>query len=89
MTHKKEWRIRNVLQPIFERGNFWIRKDHQSFIEEFVTFPKGRFVDILDALAYTPQMLKHPMRDEDYMKWRGYNRRQARAVGQPYSVSIN
>jgi hypothetical protein len=58
MSRKKEWRIRNVLSPIFEQGRFWVQSRHQDFLGEYQTFPKGKFCDILDALAYIPQLLR-------------------------------
>jgi hypothetical protein len=85
MTRKKEWRIRNVLSPIFESGRFWIQKKFQDFIGEYTSFPKGRYCDILDAMAYTPQMLKSPRSSEVFRKMLVANRQQARHIGQPYS----
>lgn len=89
LTRKKEWRIRNVLGPIFESGKFWIQRRHQDFLGEYTTFPKGRFVDLLDALAYAPQMLKLPYSYEMNQKMLMANQRGAKQVGTPYSVRIN
>lgn len=86
MTRNKEFRIR-ALQPIFE-NRFWCRKQHQDFIAEYETFPKGRFVDILDALAYIPQMLKKPRSYEQSMAWRHLNHTQMRRINMPYSVGV-
>lgn len=89
LTRKKEWRIRNVLAPIFESGKFWIQRRHQDFLGEYTTFPKGRYVDILDALAYAPQMLRLPYSYEMNMKMLQSNQAGARGVGLPYSVRPN
>jgi hypothetical protein len=89
LTRKKEWRIRNVLAPIFESGKFFIQRRHQDFLGEYTTFPRGRYVDILDALAYTPQMIRLPYSYEMNMKMLQENQRGARLVGQPYSTPIN
>jgi len=86
VTKKKEWRIRNVLAPIFESGRFWTQRRFQDFIGEYSTFPRGKFVDILDALAYTPQMLKIPMTSQQFMGWQEFNRAQMRRVNAPYSM---
>ena len=87
MTRKKEWRIRNVLQPIFESNRFWVQRKHQDFITEYQTFPKGKFVDLLDATAYIGQMLKSAISPETEFQWRHQNSQRARLVGQPYGYS--
>ena len=94
VSRKKEWRIRSVLSPIFEAGQFWIRKgpdgvvQAQDFLGEYQAFPRSQYVDILDALAYIPQMLHHSVSYETDMKWRLLNQRMARAVNQPYSTQV-
>lgn len=85
ITRNKEWRIRNVLSPLFESGHFFIQRKHQDFIGEFTTFPKGRFCDILDALAYTPQLLKNPMSSERNRNLLLANQRAAMNVNRAYS----
>jgi len=89
LTRKKEWRIRNVLSPIFESGRFFTQKKFQDFLGEYTTFPKGRFVDILDGLAYMPQLIKTPQRYEHYIESLLANQRGAQRVNQPYSVGVN
>lgn len=89
LTRKKEWRIRNVLAPIFEAGRFHSQKKFQDFLGEYTTFPKGKFVDCLDALAYTPQLIKAPQHYEEYIKMLAANQRGARNVNMPYSARIN
>jgi hypothetical protein len=90
LTRKKEWRIRNVLAPIFENGHFHTQRKFLDFVGEYTTFPKGRYVDQLDALAYMPQMIKAPQSYESHMKSLLRNQRDARKVNQPYcAASIN
>lgn len=96
LTRKKEWRIRNVLAPIFEGGNFFARRTgpegqvkFQDFLGEYTTFPKGRFVDQLDALAYLPQLIKAPQKYESYIQSLMANQRGAQRVGQSYGVRVN
>jgi predicted phage terminase large subunit-like protein len=50
---KKEGRIR-ALQPYFERGEIFVRRDMREFLGEYESFPVGATVDIIDALAYGP-----------------------------------
>lgn len=88
MTRKKEWRIRNILSPIFESGHFYTQKKFTDFLGEFQTFPKGRFVDILDAMAYAPQLLKLPQGFLEDIKMRAMNNSLARKIRQPYSVGV-
>jgi len=89
ITRNKEWRIRNVLSPIFESGAFWCQDRHQDFIGEYTTFPKGKYCDILDAMAYAPQMLKAPLNHKEFMESLEINRKQSELVGQAYSVLPN
>jgi hypothetical protein len=89
LTRKKEWRIRNVLSPIFESGHFFTQRKFQDFLGEYTTFPKGRYVDILDGLAYLPQLIKTPQKYEHYIQSLMANQRGARNVNMPYSARIN
>lgn len=85
MTRKKEWRIRNVLSPLFEFGHVYVQRRHQDFIGEFNTFPRGKFVDLLDASAYIPQMLRHVGSRTQGMMMLQQNQEGARRVNPPYS----
>ncbi len=85
MTRKKEWRIRNVLSPLFEFGHVYVQRKHQDFIGEFNTFPRGKFVDLLDASAYIPQMLRHVTSRQQGMTMLASNQQRARLVNTPYS----
>lgn len=95
ISRKKEWRIRNVLSPVFEFGRFWMQKGangiiHQDFHAEYTTFPRGRFVDQLDALAYAPQLVKQaPMSGKQYYELLARNRQQLAQVGRPYSTVVH
>ena len=86
LTTKKEWRIRNILGPIFEFGRFFMQKKQQDFLGEFTSFPKGRYCDQLDALAYAPQLLRNPRRSELAASMLAYNKNLARQIAQPYSI---
>lgn len=89
LTRKKEWRIRNVLAPIFESYHFYTQRRFQDFLGEYTTFPKGKFVDQLDALAYLPQLIKMPQNYGQYMKQLQNNQIGARKVNQPYCSEIH
>lgn len=89
LTRKKEWRIRNVLAPIFEACRFHTQRRFQDFMGEYTTFPKGKYVDTLDALAYIPQLIKTPQKYGEYLKMLSANQRGARLVNQPYSTEVN
>jgi phage terminase large subunit-like protein len=89
MTRKKEWRIRNVLSPIFESGRFFIQRRHQDFLGEYISFPKGKFCDILDAMAYGPQMLKTPYSHERSLLLLHQNQMRARQVNRPYAHLVH
>lgn len=89
VTRKKTWRIRTALGPIFESERFWVQRKHQDFIGEYSTFPRGRFVDQLDALAYAPQLLRMPVSEEQNMSLLAANQARARLVNQPYSHRVN
>lgn len=91
-THKKIWRISNVLSPIFEGGHFWIQRNSMDFYGEYTTFSRvrqPRYMDILDALAYAPQMLRVPQSYMDNLKWRSANAALARKVNQPYGIEMH
>jgi phage terminase large subunit-like protein len=50
-----------ALQALFEEGRFYLRKDQDQLIEQYMQFPYGRKYDLLDALAYAPQILYPPL----------------------------
>lgn len=84
-SRKKEWRIRNVIAPIAERFELWIQRHQVDFTNEYQTFPKGKFVDQLDALAYAPQLVRKPLDEEAArLSLEAFNKRM-QEVGRPYS----
>jgi hypothetical protein len=85
ITTKKAWRIRNVLSPIFENGQFFVQRRMQDFIAEYQTFPRGKFVDQLDALAYIPQMLRGSVSVALHNIQLARNLSRAQQVNKPYS----
>lgn len=89
ITRKKEWRIRTVLGPIFEQGRFFVQRTQQDFIGEYQGFPKAKFVDQLDALAYAPQMLRIPMSYAQVADLIANNQRQLDQINKPYCAAMN
>jgi hypothetical protein len=89
LSKKKEFRIRTVLSPILEGHHLYAKRNQMDFLGELTTFPKGKFKDILDSLAYCPQMLKLPASYLEEVKWRAANAAGARRVNQPYSVMVH
>lgn len=85
ITRNKEFRIRNVLSPIFESNRFYTQRKFMDFRGEYTTFPRGKFCDMLDALAYVPQMLKLPQSWVEMQKWKMANAAVARKINAPYS----
>ncbi len=57
---KKDVRIA-TLEPYFQRGILYVRKDQLDLLREFDTFPRGEFKDLLDALAYQPPFWRTPV----------------------------
>lgn len=67
----KEARIRR-LQPYFEQGLIELRADMQPFVDELLSFPRGKYDDCIDALAYqldflNPSSVSVKKTDEGYM----------------------
>lgn len=46
------------LQPLFENGAVYMRKDMRALKQELLEFPVGRHDDTVDALAYILQLMK-------------------------------
>jgi hypothetical protein len=61
----KESRIRGFA-PFAEQGRLYIHRSMTDFVEEWVAFPSGRTVDILDALAYLPDIWCPPEGSDGY-----------------------
>lgn len=60
---KKDIRIRAMI-PYFERGQIYLRPWMHELIQELRRFPHGGTKDIIDSLAYIPQMLKFKRRSQ-------------------------
>jgi hypothetical protein len=89
LSRKKEWRIRNIIGPIAERNQLWVQRRHVDFVNEYQTFPKGKYVDQLDAFAYAPQLVRKPLDDAaSYVMLQEFNDRMQQ-VGKPYSYGFN
>jgi hypothetical protein len=85
LSRRKEWRIRNVIGPIAERGQLFVQRRQVDFINEYQTFPKGKYVDQLDAFAYAPQLVRKPIDEAThYDMLQAYNDRM-KEVSKPYS----
>lgn len=89
VSTRKEFRIRNVLAPIAEQGRLFVQDRQIGFINEYQTFPKGRFVDQLDAFAYAPQLVRKPMDDATHFALLAENQSQMNRLGQGYSYGYN
>lgn len=86
LSKNKEWRIRNVISPIAERGNLWLMEGTEQFYGEFVSFPHGKTKDLLDAFAYTPQMLRKATKPGVDAIMKRNNQLAASQVNRPYSI---
>ena len=86
ITTKKEWRIRNTLGPIIEFGRFFMRRRQQDVLNELITFPRGKYCDQIDAMAYIPQILRNPTNKVADAKFLRMNQMQQRQIAQPYST---
>lgn len=60
----KEARIRG-LQPYFFDRKVFVRHGMTDFLKEYMQFPVGSTRDILDALAYGPQMWTSPTSEDE------------------------
>jgi predicted phage terminase large subunit-like protein len=60
----KESRIRR-LQPMFENGAVYLKKDMHVLEDQLLRFPFSRHDDVLDALAYVPDLCYPPRTKKD------------------------
>jgi hypothetical protein len=88
LTHKKQFRIRAIVEPLAETGHLWIQKRHLDLLTEYVTFPTGRYCDQLDALAYIPQVVQTPVSRERKDEWTRANEARLSALGKSYSMRV-
>ncbi len=56
-VRKKEARIVASLQGLFQSGKYYLRKSHTEAVEELLTFPAGKFDDIIDTMASAEQII--------------------------------
>lgn len=61
----KEERIRALLGTAFSEGRVYIHSSQTDFINEYLHFPMGRTVDLLDAFAYASMLWASGTTDED------------------------
>lgn len=59
-TRRKESRIREVVGSLAEQGRLYISRTQADLQEEYEAFPRGRTVDLLDALAWGPTIWAPP-----------------------------
>jgi hypothetical protein len=53
-THlNKHWRIRTAIEPVLRDGRLYISRSHRDLEYELRSFPTGKSVDLVDALAST------------------------------------
>lgn len=88
VSRKKEFRIRNVISPIAERGQLFVQRRHVDFVNEYQTFPRGRYVDQLDAFAYAPQLIRKPLDMAAYADLLASNQAGMEKLGMPYSAGF-
>jgi len=89
ITRNKEFRIRNVIGPIAECEQLCIKENMEDFKDEYCRFPRGRYVDLLDAFAYHVQLIKRSQSNMPVdKKLLASNLTQARRVNAPYSMRI-
>ena len=58
---KKEDRLESLLAPIVNRKKMFIKRSHNSLVDEMFQFPKGRNDDILDGLWYAINKARPPV----------------------------
>lgn len=65
---KKEIRVRSVLQPRFERGKVFIKRDMYDLEEQIIKFPRGGRDDMIDAMtdveeiSFAPEIPNEPFK---------------------------
>ena len=87
LSRKKEWRVRSMLAPIFERGSFYVQRSQQDFLSEYLSFPKSKTWDLLDALAYCPNLLDKVVDANTMSEWYKANQRLVQNINKPISVN--
>jgi phage terminase large subunit-like protein len=62
---KKEMRIRSVLQPRFERGKIFIKREDFELEDEILKFPRGKHDDMIDAMTDMDEIAFQPEPPKD------------------------
>jgi hypothetical protein len=57
-ARNKKSRIIASLQPLFEQGKYYIRKEHIEAKDELLTIGASRWDDLVDTLSYAEQILQ-------------------------------
>lgn len=55
-----------ALGPLFENQQFWCRRSHTVFIQEYSLYPNGKTRDLLDTLGYGHQVWSEGVSAGDY-----------------------
>ena len=58
------------LVPLFAKGTFYFKPEHMIAQQEFLSYPRGKHDDILDAIYYAMMGIK-PCRQKDYINIEG------------------
>jgi hypothetical protein len=53
----------------------FVRQDQVKFLDEYLTFPKGKYWDILDALGYGPVVWQRPISRREIAMLQGQQER--------------
>jgi hypothetical protein len=90
VTRNKQWRIRGVIAPIAEAERLCVQRKFVDFIGEYCEFPRGMFVDQLDAFAYVNQVVSDRAIDyEGDAILLAKNAMDAQRVNAPYNVTVH
>ena len=78
---KKEQRIRAILQPRFERGKVYIKREMDDLFDELIHFPLSQHDDLIDALAQIEDIAYSPSEKKEKMKTNYKSKLEARIKG--------
>ena len=85
----KNGEFSNIVAPILESNKLYLQRRYQDFIGELIEFPRGHFVDQLDAFAYHVQLIKSAMVNRlGDASMLAANLARAGQVNQPYSIGM-
>lgn len=77
--NSKEERIRSS-QPLFELGKVSVPEGDIDFTLEYVQFPSGQTVDLLDAFSHGPEVWRRPISDNEEDQIRRLHQRLLSAI---------